>query len=245
MSNPCLDAVTRELDLAGVPYRVEMGGKHVHVHYGADGQHLRVVAATPSDHRAPLNDRAGIRRELKAFGYLSEEDAAPAIDNVPVRLHEGQPSCFSYDIAKDFNKAHKDVLRVIDRVRDECGEEFDRRNFAPVDYLDAKGRSFRAYRMSRDGFSLVVMGFTGSDAMAWKVKYIAAFNAMASELARVASESALAFRSELDALVSLIGDVEAKAARQTPAAVIEFPQKSRHQQRREFQRMTRKWGWQR
>lgn len=37
--------------------------------------------------------------------------------------------------------------------------------------------------MNRDGFSLLVMGFTGKKAMAWKIKYIEAFNAMERELA--------------------------------------------------------------
>jgi len=38
--------------------------------------------------------------------------------------------------------------------------------------------------MTRDGFTLIVMGFTGKEAMAWKLRYIEAFNAMEAELAR-------------------------------------------------------------
>ena len=37
--------------------------------------------------------------------------------------------------------------------------------------------------MNRDGFSLLVMGFTGSKALEWKVRYIQAFNAMEAKLA--------------------------------------------------------------
>ena len=38
--------------------------------------------------------------------------------------------------------------------------------------------------MNRDGFSLLVMGFTGKKALEWKIKYIQAFNAMEEELRR-------------------------------------------------------------
>lgn len=213
MSNPCLDAVIQELDTAGVRHKVEAGGKHVHIRYGADLEHLHVVAATPSDWRAPLNERAQIRRDLAARGLSASEDA-PVPEQVPVYLVGGEPACFSYHIAETFSKAHKDVLRAIDRVRDECGPEFDQRNFAPIDYIDAKGRSYRAYRMTRDGFSLVVMGFTGAQATAWKVKYIGAFNAITEQLRQLVAPlpDLSGIRAEFDALVSIVGDVEAKIA---------------------------------
>ena len=38
------------------------------------------------------------------------------------------------------------------------------------------------YEITRDGFSLLVMGFTGKEALAWKLKFIAAFNALEAEV---------------------------------------------------------------
>jgi hypothetical protein len=118
MSNPCLDAVTSELTSAGVPFKTETGGKHVHVRYGPDFGHLHVVASTPSDWRAPLNERAAIRRDLRAFGLVGPDAEDTRRELVPVQLVGGQPVCTSQDIAESFGKAHKDVLRAIDRVRD-------------------------------------------------------------------------------------------------------------------------------
>ncbi|MDT2295482.1 Rha family transcriptional regulator [Paenibacillus larvae] len=46
------------------------------------------------------------------------------------------------------------------------------RNFASVDYLDAKGESRKKVVMSQDGFSFLVMGYTGKDAARFKKKCI-------------------------------------------------------------------------
>ena len=43
---------------------------------------------------------------------------------------------------------------------------------------DSYGREQKVYFMNRDGFSLLAMGFTGSEAMKWKLKYIEAFNVL-------------------------------------------------------------------
>jgi Phage regulatory protein Rha (Phage_pRha) len=53
-------------------------------------------------------------------------------------------------------------LRAIDNtLKDLANEQFTERNFAPSEYTDTKGRRLRAYDLTRDGFSLIVMGFTG------------------------------------------------------------------------------------
>lgn len=79
-------------------------------------------------------------------------------------------------VAEVFGKNHKDVLRAIDNL--ECSEDFNGRNFAPVEYLDAKGESRRMVEMTFDGFTFVVMGFTGAAAAKFKEAYIAEFNRM-------------------------------------------------------------------
>ncbi len=104
-------------------------------------------------------------------------------DLIPtVALVNGIPRALSTDVAEVFGKAHKDVLRVISRISVDLEQNFNERNFAPVEYTDEKGEKRPAYSLTRDAFSLVVMGFTGKAALAWKVKFIEAFNAMEAAL---------------------------------------------------------------
>lgn len=62
-------------------------------------------------------------------------------------------------LAEAFEKEHKDVLKAISNL--ECSTEFNERNFAPVEYQDAKGEMRPAYRITRDGFAFLAMGFPG------------------------------------------------------------------------------------
>lgn len=89
---------------------------------------------------------------------------------------DGQLKTTSLIVAARFGKEHKDVLRAVENL--ECSQEFNERNFAPIDYTDRRGRKQRAFEMTRDGFMFLAMGFTGSAAAEWKEKFIAAFNQM-------------------------------------------------------------------
>lgn len=239
--SPTLDAATAELDAANVPYDVEWTKTHVHIRYGEDLQHKHVVSATPSDRRAPLNERAAIRRELQAKGYLERGGDIIIKDVALVDLKDGEARCFSYNIAEHFGKAHKNVLSAIDKIRAECGSEFDRLNFKPIDYVDAKGRKYRAYSMTRDGFSLVVMGFTGSAATQWKIKYIDAFNEMASELAAISDSPEVSRLSgEVDAMASMLADMETRLEAQPVQRKTPFIRPSLTRQQRKDARAARR-----
>lgn len=50
--------------------------------------------------------------------------------------------------------------------------------FIESTYLDKSNRQSKEYLLTRDGFSFLVMGFTGAKADIWKLKYIEAFNKM-------------------------------------------------------------------
>lgn len=93
---------------------------------------------------------------------------------------DGQITTTSLQIAEHFGKAHNLVLRTIRNL--ECSREFNQCNFAPVEYLDAKGEKRPCYRITRDGFVFLAMGFTGKEAAQWKEAYITAFNKMEVEL---------------------------------------------------------------
>lgn len=85
----------------------------------------------------------------------------------------------SRDLARVFDKNHKDVLRAIDKVLTETDKDWTERNFAPSYFKDQSGKKSRQIVMTRKGFSLVAMGFTGKKAMDFKVAYIEAFENMA------------------------------------------------------------------
>ncbi len=105
---------------------------------------------------------------------------AQALQQVEVQLIDGRPMVSSLKVAEHFGKRHKNVIRAIKSL--DVPEDFKRLNFEPVEYVDRKGEKRPAYLMTRDGFVLLAMGFTGRKAMEWKIRYIEAFNAMERKL---------------------------------------------------------------
>lgn len=90
----------------------------------------------------------------------------------------------SRHIAKIFGKEHKNVLHAIDKITksDGISKEFARLNFKPSAYKSKDGRTLREYCLTRDGFVMVTMGFTGDKAMKFKEWYITRFNEMETQL---------------------------------------------------------------
>ena len=95
-------------------------------------------------------------------------------------LTDGQPMATSLQVAEHFGKRHNDVLRAVRNLG--CSEDFSLRNFAQSTYLNDRKQSQPMYYISRDGFAMLGMGFTGKEAIQWKEAYIAAFNAMEARL---------------------------------------------------------------
>ena len=86
-------------------------------------------------------------------------------------------------VADVFCKKHSDVLRKIETIiapDSGLSKEFTQRNFALSKYTDSTGRKLPCCAMTRDGFTMLVMGFTGKRAMAFKEAYIRRFNEMES-----------------------------------------------------------------
>jgi Rha family phage regulatory protein len=73
-------------------------------------------------------------------------------------------------------------LKSIRNAIAEVPEQFGARNFAGTSYRDVQGKERPLFRLSRDGFVYIAMGFTGKDAALWKVRYIEAFNQMEQAL---------------------------------------------------------------
>ena len=90
----------------------------------------------------------------------------------------------SLKVAEVFEKDHRHVL---ESIRNLTAEKSAAKFFRETSYKN-RGKEDPMYEMDRDGFSLLVMGFTGDKAIQWKIKYIEAFNAMESELKRIYTE---------------------------------------------------------
>lgn len=106
------------------------------------------------------------------------------MNEIVYKSAKGNPVTNSKVIAEKFGKNHKDVLRAIRGL--ECSDDFHKRNFAPMFYTSTLGNGGKrqdSYTiMTRDGFTFLVMGFTGKEAAQFKEQFIEAFNKMEIEL---------------------------------------------------------------
>lgn len=98
-----------------------------------------------------------------------------------VIMKDQQAVTSSLQVAETFNKNHKHVLEAIDNLKEGVAE-----NWADLFYEDTythpqNKQQYRMYYMNRDGFTLLAMGFTGNDAMKFKLQYINAFNKLEEE----------------------------------------------------------------
>lgn len=99
----------------------------------------------------------------------------------------------SLGVAERFGKRHDHVVRDIEGLIHNILTEKDNPNFGGISktdqdffiqdtYTDSMNRERKHYWLTRDGFSLLVMGFTGTAAFHWKLLYIEAFNKMEAKL---------------------------------------------------------------
>lgn len=115
--------------------------------------------------------------------------------NELITVVNGKPTVTSKQVADHFGKIHRDVMRAIRNELETAGD-FGVRNFALSSYTSLQNKKLECYEMTRDGFSLMAMGFIGDEAQQWKIKYIEAFNAMERELLNGSAK----FGSVMDAL---------------------------------------------
>lgn len=94
--------------------------------------------------------------------------------------HEERTVVSSLDIAETFGKEHRRVLQDIREIG--CSEEFRLHNFVQSSYENSQGKQQPMFLVTRDGFVLLAMGYTGELAMRFKEAYIKQFNAMESAL---------------------------------------------------------------
>ena len=112
--------------------------------------------------------------------------AAEMLTVPTVSLVDNRPATTSLDIAEHFDKRHTDVMRSIRNLCTDLPTDVRERNFAPT-FRTVAGpnnseRQEEFFTVYFDGFILLVMGYTGKKALAMKLAYIEAFNAMREEL---------------------------------------------------------------
>ena len=112
----------------------------------------------------------------------------------------------SRDVAEKFSKEHRNVMRDIRKIIDDLGGAQNCAHlFTETEYVNTQNKqSYSEYQMSRDGFSLLAMGFTGVEALKWKLKYIEAFNKMEEAIHKALNSKDAAVL----AIVNADGDIQ-------------------------------------
>ncbi|WP_313758505.1 Rha family transcriptional regulator [Tissierella sp.] len=102
---------------------------------------------------------------------------------INIQDRNGQLIVSSREVAENLEKEHKHVMESIREL--ETSVENSAHLFIPSKYRDSYKREQSEYLLTRDGFTLLAMGFTGRKALEWKLKYIEAFNKMENALKEV------------------------------------------------------------
>lgn len=99
---------------------------------------------------------------------------------------DGKVVATSLHVAEVFEKRHADTLRAVDEILAQVDDSFGKRNFAFSEYTITNNLGFSVNKpmvlLTRDGFTLLAMGFTGKRALEFKIAYINAYNAMEQAL---------------------------------------------------------------
>ena len=102
--------------------------------------------------------------------------------NELINVRNDEAVTTSLQVAEAFGKQHTKVIRAIENLIEGLPKNGDTpKMFRKSSSINKQNRQrYPMYYINRDGFSLLVMGFTGKKALEWKLKYIEAFNQMES-----------------------------------------------------------------
>lgn len=112
------------------------------------------------------------------------------MSDIVLSTQNGEPVVSSRDVARDFGKRHDHVMRDIEDIMRGLPKNGDTPMFYKTEYVhEQNSQTYPMYLMTRDGFTLVVMGLNNSPkVIEWKLKYIAAFNEMEKQLTQPKEE---------------------------------------------------------
>ncbi|MDF8367235.1 phage regulatory protein [Weissella paramesenteroides] len=125
-----------------------------------------------------------------------------------VELQNGVATTTSLQVADVFEKNHRDVLETIKNLTAENSAV--KNMFKEMTYVNSRGREYPMYQMDKDGFTLLVMGYTGQKATEFKLRYIQAFNEMEQALK---NQSALRLPENNAEMVQVIQNVNKETNR--------------------------------
>lgn len=125
----------------------------------------------------------------------------------------------SRTVAEKFGKEHRHILEGVRNLTAENSAV--KKMFLKGNYTNDRGQVYPEFLMNRDGFALLVMGFTGKEALDWKLKYIQSFNEMesyirerqSSEWLITRKQGKLIRRNETDVLANLVEYAESQGSR--------------------------------
>lgn len=149
--------------------------------------------------------------------------------DIILSTQNGEPVASSRDIAKRFGKEHKHVL---DAVKNLVAENSAAKSMFHQSNFENRGRQYPMYLMNRDGFSLLAMGFTGKEAVQWKLKYIEAFNQMEKQLAAQHKEQQAAQDANIQSAIDRV--IEARKELDKSTAFLDECRKGREESKAQY-----------
>ncbi|MBU5440268.1 Rha family transcriptional regulator [Tissierella sp. MSJ-40] len=124
-------------------------------------------------------------------------------DLINIYSQNGNLVVSSREVAKNFGKEHFNVVRDIENlIENEPLKNEELKYFIPETF-NHRGNEYKEYLLTRDGFSLLVMGFTGKKALEWKLKYIEAFNKMEETIKKGQSDMFSQLSPQTQVLINL------------------------------------------
>lgn len=94
---------------------------------------------------------------------------------ITIENKDGKLTVSSREVAERFEKQHSHVM---ESIRNLVVENSTTKKLFIESAFQNRGKEYPEYLLTRDGFSLLAMGFTGAKALEWKLKFIEAFNKM-------------------------------------------------------------------
>ena len=126
-------------------------------------------------------------------------------NEIQVINNNGELVVSSRQIAENFGKEHRHIL---ESIRGILVAENSAAKFFYENTFENRGKQYPEFLMNRDGFCLLVMGFTGKEALTWKLKYIEAFNVMEKKLKEIAAPQTLDSLFNIDTLYLIVSKLK-------------------------------------
>ena len=127
-------------------------------------------------------ENGGGQLNFELSSYTEQKLTAPQQNPIQLIMSGGIPTISSNDVAAKFEKRHEHVMDAIQNLISDGGSEGDDPNFRVISYQDSMNRDKPAYQLSRRGFIILSMRFTGQRALKWQHEIVDLFESMERKL---------------------------------------------------------------